>query len=332
MKNKKANLFILFIAAILVLYFSLKDDFLGVVKIFSNINIFMFLLAIILFLISLIFKALSLTIFLKEYYPDYNLKKAYKLTLISQFLNGITPFQSGGQPFEIYLLKKEGKRITDSTNALLKEQLSFQIALILTAVFCIILNIIFKVYDNGGLNFFVIIGLLVNVIVLLILVLIMSTKKIGFKIVNKITDFIYKFKFSVKFPSREKVNESLKHFYATGLELKKNKISLILSVLSNIINLFILYIIPLIAFMSCNNYDISLLDSIIGTSFVMLIGNFIPVPGATGGVEYAFYIFFGNFTKGAVLTCAMLIWRFITYAFAVLLGFITLILRKEGKK
>ena len=184
MKNKKTNLFILLIAAILVLYFSLKDDFLGVVKIFSNINVFMFALAIILFLISLVFKAFSLTIFIKEYYPDYNLKKAYKLTLISQFLNGITPFQSGGQPFQIYLLKKEGKRITDSTNALLKEQLSYQIALILTAVICTSMNFIFKIYDNGGLNFFVIIGLLVNVIVLLILVLIMSTKKIVFKLLS----------------------------------------------------------------------------------------------------------------------------------------------------
>ena len=131
MNKKKINIFILIVAMILVLYFTLKDDFKNIVLHLSQVNKLVFLLAIFIFLCSLLFKALSLNVFLKEYKKDYSLFSSFKLTLITQFLNGITPFQTGGQPFEIYLLKKEGMRISNSTNAIIKDFISFQISLII---------------------------------------------------------------------------------------------------------------------------------------------------------------------------------------------------------
>jgi len=93
MKNKKLNIFVLFVALALVLYFTLKDDFSGIVMELKKVNIFVFIIAIFVLLISLLFKAFSLTIFIKEYKKDYTRKEGYALTLIGQFLNGITPFQ-----------------------------------------------------------------------------------------------------------------------------------------------------------------------------------------------------------------------------------------------
>ena len=72
------------------------------------------------------------------------MKSAYALTLIGQFLNGITPFQSGGQPFLLYLLKKDGKRIADTTNVVLKDNLAHQIALVSIGFVCLITNLFIK--------------------------------------------------------------------------------------------------------------------------------------------------------------------------------------------
>ena len=61
----------------------------------------------------------------------------------------------------------------------------------------------------------------------------------------------------------------------------------------------------------------------------MLIGSFIPIPGATGGIEYAFTQFYGVFILGANLTLVMLLWRFLTYYVGVTIGGILLNIRKK---
>ena len=170
MKNKKLNIIVLILALLLVLYFSLKEDFFGVLNNLSNVKIQYFALAIIVFMLSLFFKSFSLRLYLSKYYDNYSLKNAYSLTLIGQFLNGITPFQSGGQPFQIYLLKKDGKRVTDSTSAMLKDSLSYQIALITIGFVSLMVNCILKIYNDSSLNFLVLVGFVINFIVFLFLI------------------------------------------------------------------------------------------------------------------------------------------------------------------
>lgn len=88
--------------------------------------------------------------------------------------------------------------------------------------------------------------------------------------------------------------------------------------------------IPYIIFKSLNTNTFDIMRSIMLTSFVMLMGNFVPIPGATGGIEYGFIKFFGIFnTNISVISGAMLLWRFVTYFFGMLMGFIMLII-KEG--
>ena len=64
----------------------------------------------------------------------------------------------------------------------------------------------------------------------------------------------------------------------------------------------------------------------------MIIGNFIPNPGATGGIEYSFMQLFGNFATGPILSSAMLLWRAVTYFLAMVIGAFVLLFNKEGKK
>lgn len=334
MKKKKLSLIVLFIAMVLVLYFTLKDNFNGIINQFRKINIFIFIVAIVVLLLSLLFKSLSLKKFICEYNEDYTYKKSYQLTLIGQFLNGITPFQTGGQPFQVYLLKKDGIRISDSTNAMIKDFLAYQIALIVVGIIAILLSLNVNVLTNNVyLNGLVFLGFLINFVVLIFLLLFSLTKKTGYKIAHAIVHFFFKFKVVKKiFKDENRIDDSLKHFYETGLELRRSKTIIFKCILFNIIHLLLLYLIPFIIFKSLNYNNINLIESLISISFVMLISNFIPIPGATGGIEYSFIKFFGVFASGAVLSGAMLLWRFVTYILAMIIGFITLVLKKDVKK
>ena len=91
-------------------------------------------------------------------------------------------------------------------------------------------------------------------------------------------------------------------------------------------SLMCLYLIPLFVFFALKEYNkIDVIKSVVLSGYTFLIGSFVPIPGATGGLEYGFMDFFGVFTKGGLLSSAMLIWRLITYYFGMLLGGITLI-------
>ena len=53
-------------------------------------------------------RALSLHLVIKNFKKDFKFFNTAKNLLITQFFNGVTPFSSGGQPAQIYFLKKEG--------------------------------------------------------------------------------------------------------------------------------------------------------------------------------------------------------------------------------
>lgn len=331
MKNKTLNLSLLILALSIVLYFTLKDNFSSIMHELSKVNILIFALAIFVFILSLMIKSVSLQIFIKEHKKNYSFKSAFCLTLIGQFLNGITPFSTGGQPFQVYLLKKDGHRISDSTSAMVKDSIAYQVALLIMGIFSITLNLVLKTIPvNSSLTLLIIIGFLINIMVLLFLFMIIRMRKTTLSIINKLLLILNKIRKKNTDQLKKRIEKGLDNFYNCYEELRKNKKQFIITVLTNVINLTLLYMIPYIIFKSLNTNTFDIMRSIMLTSFVMLMGNFVPIPGATGGIEYGFIKFFGIFnTNISVISGAMLLWRFVTYFFGMLMGFIMLII-KEG--
>lgn len=331
MKNKKLNLSLLILALSLVLYFTLKDNFSSIMHELSKVNILIFALAIFVFILSLMIKSVSLQIFIKEHKKNYSFKSAFCLTLIGQFLNGITPFSTGGQPFQVYLLKKDGHRISDSTSAMVKDSIAYQVALLIMGIFSITLNLVLKTIPiNSRLTPLIIIGFIINIMVLLFLFMIIRMRKTTLSLINKLLFILNKIRKKNTDQLKKRIEKGLDNFYNCYAELRKNKKQFIITVLTNVINLTLLYMIPYIIFKSLNTNTFDIMRSIMLTSFVMLMGNFVPIPGATGGIEYGFIKFFGIFNINiSVISGAMLLWRFVTYFFGMLMGFIMLII-KEG--
>ena len=328
MKYKVINIIILLIALVLVLFFTLKDDFNGVILELSKANIYILLIAVVIFILSYFVKSISLYSFLNIKYK-YNILKTFRLTLAGILLNGITPFQSGGQPYQVYILKKDGIRITDSTSAMIKDFISFQISLMLVGVVALLINSFTHLFvTNLQVKIMIACGFLINLAVLIILLFVSFAKKSFTKIVNKIINI----RIIKNRVNKDKINESIENFYSSGEELKKNKRVFLKCVGLNILHLLLLYLLPYIVFISFGIKDISILNSIMAITFVMLVGNFIPLPGGTGGIEYSFMQFFGVFVNGNILSGIMLVWRFITYVLGLFIGFIALIIRKGEKK
>ena len=130
--------------------------------------------------------------------------------------------------------------------------------------------------------------------------------------------------------TKQKIEKYLLDFDEGARILLKNKWKFLYLVFIEFLALLLLYLIPYFLIKGVDlKIEISVLNVIVTSAYVMLIGSFVPIPGGTGGLEYGFIAFFGNFITGPILNAIMLLWRFVTYYFGMILGSIVLSLRKK---
>ncbi len=331
--KKVANVIVLALVTCLVLYFSLKDNFNTIINEIINVNIFWLVISFLLAISFWFFKAIATTRIANIFKKDYSIKQGMRLVLETNFFHAITPFAVGGQPYEIYSLKKSKLKITEATNVSIVNFIVYQIALVLLGIIAIVYNHHFVLLkENDLLKNLVVIGFLVNFIVIVALFLLTCTKKINkilMKFIIKVLNKIHIVK--NKDEKIKQFNEYLNEFHQGAKILLHDKKLFIKLIFVHFIGLISSYLIPLTLAYAMGISSYTGIEAIVLSSYVMLIGAFVPIPGGTGGLEYGFMTFYGSFIKGSKLNAIMLLWRFITYYFAMILGAILLGIRKKEK-
>ena len=235
---------------------------------------------------------------------------------------------------EIYYLHKEGIPITKATNITLQNFIVYQISLVLTGIIAIIYNEFYNLFPNNNLiKKLVILGFIINLLVLIVTYIISFGKRINKFILEKGIHIASNLKL-IKDEEKEqkKFKKYFETFHQNALELRKKRYLVILYVIINMLGLITLYSMPYVIAVGLGQ-NISLLESIVTTAYVMIIGSFVPIPGGTGGIEYSFMFFYSHFIKGSILNAIMLVWRFVSYYLGVIFGAIALALyRKKEKK
>lgn len=335
MKEKiknKLNIVILILVTILVLYISLKDNFLEVIDGLTKINIFWIIIALIFALGYYYFRTLSLLTFVKKFKDNISFKKIFKIVFVTQFFDGITPSSSGGQPYQIYAFSKENIKVIDGTNIAIQNFIVYQIALVLLGLIAVLSNKYLNLFDDlGVIKKLILLGFIINVLVIIGLFSLAFMKKFNKFIVKIIVKVLSKLKIiKNKEEIIKNLNTTVENFHDGAIILMKNKFEFVKTIFFNFVALILFYSIPVIIIYGLGDYtSMNILESIIASAHVMLIGSFIPIPGASGGLEYAFSQFYGVFITGTTLTLVMLLWRTLTYYLGVIIGAILLNIRKK---
>lgn len=319
----------------IVLYFSLKDDYEEILKSIFSMNLSWFMVAVLLFCLYRALVGFSVFNLVKINSEKISLLKGIQISFIIPFFHGVTPFAGGGQPMEIYYLHKEGISVTKATNITVQNFIVYQISLVLMGFFALIYNRIFGLFPSNSLiKKLVILGVLINLLVLIVTFILSFGKIINKFILNQGLNLVGKLKLIKDIDkTRDKLNEYLHNFHKNALKLKKNKKMVVFNIFINIIGIVVLYMVPYAVFRGLGIKNLKIMAAIVSTAYVMTIGSFVPIPGGTGGIEYGFMFFYGNLVKGSVLNAAMLVWRFVTYYLAMIIGALALgMYRKKEKK
>lgn len=339
MKGIKKNTILLFIMAILIMYFLLKDNFNEVVDNLIVAHKGIILIGVILMILYWLLRALALYLVVKDYKKDIKYGKMLHQILITQFFNGVTPFATGGEPMQVYMLKKSGIKVAQATNIIVQEFIMYQVALIIMGIVCLILNLCFDLCAvNPFLANLIMIGFLVNIFVGVVSIFISFSEKFSKFIVNLGLKIGIKLRLIKNVEKTTKLwNEKVEEYNESGTMLKKNKKLFFTCIIVNLLALFVFYLVPFFVFLSMSQ-NIGVMQAVVCSAFILLVGNFVPLPGGSFGTEAAFNAFFLSVlpnvdTAPAIANAACIIWRGITLYMGIVVGGVALgFFKGEDKK
>ncbi len=335
MKNNKLkfviNIIVIFLVLLIVLYFSLKDDYYAIISSIQNMKVIYVFFAIIVLVIYRALASLAHYLLIKQNNESISYLKMFQINFIILFFHGVTPFAGGGQPMEVYFLHKEGIPVTKATNITLQNFIVYQISLVLMGIIALVYNLFFNLFPSDHLiKKLVILGFVINLLVLIVTYVISFGEKLNRFILEKGIHFVAKIGIlKDEEAMQNRFKTYITNFHRNALELRHKRYLLVFYVLINMLGLAFLYSMPFVV-ASGLGVHLSLMESIVATAYVMIIGSFVPIPGGTGGIEYGFMFFYSYFIKGSILNAIMLVWRFVSYYVGMIFG--ALALSFYGKK
>ncbi|MDE5546412.1 MAG: flippase-like domain-containing protein, partial [Anaeroplasmataceae bacterium] len=253
---------------------------------------------------------------------------------IEYFFNGITPFASGGQPFQIYSYRKIGVSLHRASGIILMNFVICQIAVILL---CIGSLFFFNELTHGVtyLKVMVIVGLVMNFLIFALFSSVGLSKTIR-RILSKLVGWFLNLKIFKGKLSRyvSAFDEYCAGAQATFKALLSQKLKFFTCILFKLLGLLCYYSIPFFILLSLGiEVAPSNLALVIAmTTFSIAMTCYIPTPGATGGIEFAFRQLFVTVIptiSGSIATSGLLLWRFITYYFLMLVSFIVYLIFEQ---
>lgn len=285
--------------------------------------------AIALVVIALIAESLKRFIFLNK-----TLNK--KLPLISlssailcKYYDNITPLGAGGQPFEIYYLRKKGVPVGIASGVPLVSYALNKIAYVCVSLIAII------ICGFGEVSLFIqiisIIGLIVNLLVPAAIFLFTIMPRLSTsiaKFVAKLAKKLHIVKDERAF--EEKITGSIKE-YAECIHyfLNKSKMSIVIGFLCSVVYFLAIYSLPFFVIKLCGTVDITW-----GRMFTYCVicyasVTLLPTPGGSGGAEVSFRSIFAKYilTDGMVIW-GMLSWRVLGYYSFIAFGIILIIIQQ----
>ncbi|GCD08497.1 lysylphosphatidylglycerol synthase transmembrane domain-containing protein [Clostridium tagluense] len=323
MKNYKFN-FILGIASgvIFILLIVFTNGWMDLIHQMKNLQIEWIIVAAIAMVLYWIFEAKTLQSIVLLMKKDYKFKKAFQVTMVGQYFNSITPFASGGQPMQLYSLTKQELGAGSAGSALMIKFIIYQSVLTVYSLVLIFWKSSFFKAKMSNLFYLIAIGFTVNASVIIFLIIFSKYRKLTHKLITTFSKILEKLRLVKDISKLEMhINDNLDQFHDNMEIVKHSKAMMAKAVIYTILQLTIIFIIPYFIYLSFGMRGASIESMIAGTAFVMMLTAFIPLPGAVGGAEGAFFMFFSLFFATNNIMAAILLWRLITFYSCIIFGF-----------
>ncbi|NLD52963.1 MAG: flippase-like domain-containing protein [Clostridiales bacterium] len=318
------NILFIFGTFILVLYFALSQEDLSTVgQTIRKLDPWWMLGGLGCFLVHMTMEGGLLYVFYRFQRVRVSMRQSILCGLIGMYYSSITPAATGGQPMQVYSMKKYGVPAGITSSALAVKFFCWQCALLLLGAVAWIFNgaAIHRALGKG--IWMVSLGFFINGIMVVLVILLAISRNA----VRAIIIFCVKAAHRLRLvkdvqKTSSRWDAALQDFHASVDIITKHP--------AQYLSLFALSLIQVTGLMSATycvyrgfGLNAAGYGEILAIQLMLYIAaSFTPLPGASGAQEGGFYLFFGSYFPGSIVFGALLVWRFLTYYLSIITGFI----------
>ncbi|MDE6414106.1 MAG: flippase-like domain-containing protein [Anaeroplasmataceae bacterium] len=328
--NKKTILSILIVliitAVVFVILFSF-NDFNETIKLIKTVNGIDMTKAVLCLVIYAILWPMSLCFIAMQNRFNAKFMDVYLIGESEHFFNAITPFATGGQPVQVYLFTQKKIKAGDSTGIIVSNFIAFMIASNIYAIASLVFYGKFSEKFDGSTAWMIGLGFAMNLFTLVFMIMVATSKKIR-ELLKKIMLQLCKIKFigkhlSKAVPAFEKYCENAQ---VAAKRIFSHKLSFIGAILLKMLALLFYYAIPYYILKALGaEFGFKMMPYIIlASAFAITTMVWVPTPGGTGGIEFAFKTIFTaslfGSLSGDIGFTGMILWRALTYYLLMILS------------
>ena len=262
----------------------------------------------------------SLHLLCRHLYPEWSLGRSVSVGMIGLLYSALTPFSTGGQPMQIYSMHKMGMDTGRAGSIIAVKTLTYQVVMVLYSLVAVAAKLHFFQTSVSNFSFVTIIGLISNSVFIALVFLFTLSETLTDRMVTAVIQFLHKIRL-VRHPKEryEKIHGQLKMFHDAS-KLMGNSAKLYLTVMGlSVVQITLGSLVPYFIYRSFGMRAAPVTTMVAAQVFVSMVSAFVPLPGASGGAEGSFYLFFGMFFQSTILP-AVLLWRFLTYYSNIVFG------------
>ena len=308
------NIIIVLSITLICASISIGKNYKEVIETIRQANTYWILFMLVLMISYYLLDALIILTFGKAFKHDYRYVQAFRNTMSGVFLSDITPSSSGGQFAQIYVFNKQGINATNGSSIVLMCFITHQSVLVVYSMIALLFNLSY-IINNTFLGLLILLGFISNLGFIAILFLGAKSKKVQNFLVYKVVKFLCHLRVIKNYEETSAKVINYLHDFRKQLDfLQHNKRVLMISCVCNVGKMTIIYCLPFLAtqalWLGVSIHDLGKFVSY--CSFIYLINAFLPIPGASGGSEVCYMLFYG-FLGSVGASSSMTLWRFMSY-------------------
>lgn len=279
-------------------------------------------IAVLLALLYVVGEGCMICFLLKKIGETTSVLRCVSYSFIGFFFSGITPSATGGQPMQLYCMKKDGNSISGSSVVLMTVAVVYKLVLVLIGIGILIFwNRSLKEYMGKyyGLYF---LGLFLNIILVVILFFVMFYPQIIKSILCNLQKVLMYFRKKKIYDQEQvKINKFLNSYSETVVFLKHHKSLIGVILVGTFLQRITLFLLTYIVYCGLGLSTYGMLEIVLLQASIYVATDMLPLPGAQGITETIYKIVFQYIFPGSFLVVSMCITRGISFYFIMLVSF-----------
>lgn len=316
-KNKKNiwnAIFFLFIVGV-TFYLLLKDQELPIIidsiRRTNIVYLFLGFTAVIFFVCC---EAVIIHYLMAKLQSPLGLRSCIKYSFIGFFFASITPSSTGGQPAQLYYMKKDKANIGIASLMLIEVTIAYKATLIFLGILMLLIKKKFVFHYLGKYIGFFYFGIIMNIIVVLVLAMLLYHTKALRKLVDKLISLLASINIiKDKTIMLEKADVAFSKYNEGAIFLRRQTKIRAVVFLITLVQRIALFLVTYLVYSAFGLSKFGVVEIVALQSVISIAVDMLPVPGGIGASENLFLIIFKKIFGSNLILPGMLLSRGISY-------------------